>query len=59
MLADSIGISFGEEGVGGVILDPGGKIVKTFSWGLGHKTNNEAEWLALLQGLEMADQEII
>ena len=41
--------------MGGVIFDPGGKIVKTFTWGLGSKTNNEAEWLALLHGLEMID----
>ena len=43
-------------GVGGVILDPRGETVKTFAWGLGHTTNNEAEWLALLQGLEMLDK---
>ena len=24
-----------------------------FSWGLGSRTNNEAEWLALLQGLQL------
>ena len=34
-------------------------MVKTFAWGLGHKTNNEAEWLALIQGLEMLDKRII
>ena len=38
-------------GAGGVILDPGGKIEHSFAWGLGIRTNNEAEWLALLQGL--------
>ena len=40
-------ILVGETGarVGGVILDPRGQKVKTFSWGLGHKTNNEAEWM--------------
>ena len=42
-----------EEGVEGVIFDPAGQIVKTFAWGLEHKTNNEAESLVLLQGLEM------
>ena len=52
-------IILGEAGAGGVILDPRGQTVKTFAWGLGHKTNNEGEWLALLQGLEMLDKRII
>ena len=34
-------------------MDPRGQTIKTFAWGLGNKTNNEAEWLALFQGLEM------
>ena len=41
--------------MGGVIFDPGGKIMKSFAWGLGIKKNNEAEWLALLHGLETID----
>ena len=40
-------------GAGGVLLDPGGNIEQSFAWGLGNRTNNEAEWLALLQGLQM------
>lgn len=36
-------------------MDPGGQTEKTLNWGLGHKTNNEAEWMALLQGLEILD----
>ena len=40
-------------GAGGILLDPGGHIEQTFAWGLGHRTNNEAEWLALLQGLQL------
>ena len=40
-------------GVGGILLDPRGQIEQTFAWGLGHRTNNEAEWLALLQGMEI------
>ena len=40
-------------GAGGVLLDPGGKIEHSFAWGLGNRTNNEAEWLALLQGLHI------
>ena len=39
-------------GVGEILLDPRGHVEQTFSWGLGHRTNNEAEWLALLQGLQ-------
>ena len=38
-------------GAGGIFLDPGGKIEQTFAWGIGCRTNNEAEWMALLQGL--------
>ena len=41
------------EGAGGILLDPGGQIELNFAWGLGNRTNNEAEWLALLQGLQL------
>ena len=37
----------------GILLDPGGQIEQTFAWGLGYRTNNEAEWLALLQGMKI------
>ena len=40
-------------GAGGILLDPGGQTEQTFAWGLGHRTNNEAEWMALLQGMEI------
>ena len=40
-------------GAGGILLDHGGHIEQTFAWGLGNRTNNEAEWLALLQGLQL------
>ena len=43
-----------EVGVGGIIFDPGGNIVSSYAWGLGYKTNNEVEWLALFFGLELA-----
>ena len=43
----------GVAGAGGILLDPGGQMVETFAWGLGVRTNNEAEWLALLQGLQI------
>ena len=39
-------------GAGGILLDPRGHVEQTFTWGLGHRTNNEAEWLALLQGMQ-------
>ena len=40
-------------GAGGILLDPGGHTKQSFAWGLGNRTNNEAEWLALLQGLQL------
>ena len=43
-------------GAGGILLDPGGQIEQTFAWGLGTRTNNEAEWLALLQGLQLLQE---
>ena len=39
--------------VGGILLDPGGQTEQTFARGLGHRTNNEAQWMALLQGMEI------
>jgi ribonuclease HI len=44
----------GQAGGGGVILDPSGKIHKEYAWGLGHASNNHAEFLALWQGLNQA-----
>ena len=44
---------------GGVIIDPRGHMVKNFASRLGHKTNNEVEWMALLQGLEIIDRRYI
>ena len=29
-----------------------GHVEQTFAWGFGHRTNNEAKWLALLQVLQ-------
>ena len=34
-------------------MDPEGKIEQTYAWGIGCRTNNEAEWIALLQGLRI------
>ena len=39
--------------MGGILLDPKGQIEQIFSWGLVHRTKNEAEWLDLLQGMEI------
>ena len=36
---------------GGILLDPEGKTEQNFVWGIGCRTNNEAECMALLQGL--------
>ena len=38
--------------VWGVIFDPRGNNILSFAWGLGNKTNNQAEWVALMQGIE-------
>ena len=40
-------------GAGGILLDPEGYVEQTFGWGLGNRTNNEAEWLTLIQGLHL------
>ena len=44
----------GPAGSGGVLLDYSGKIVINFSWGLGQRTNNTTEILAIWQGLKQA-----
>ena len=41
----------GVAGAGGILLDPEGKTEQTFAQGIGCRTKNEAEWIALLQGL--------
>ena len=40
-------------GAGGILLDPREQVEQTFAWGLGYRTNNEVEWLALLQGMKI------
>ena len=42
----------GEAGAVGIIVDTGGNIVKSFSSGLGTKSNNEAKLLSLYHGFE-------
>ena len=46
----------GEESAGGIIYNPRGNIVSTYAWGLGHRKNHEAEWLAILFGLDLVRQ---
>jgi ribonuclease HI len=41
----------GRAGGGGILLDPNGATILSFAWGLGFATNNQAEYLALWQGL--------
>jgi ribonuclease HI len=44
----------GPAGIGAVIEDERGRILKEISQFVGHKTNNQAEYMALIQGLEAA-----
>ena len=44
----------GLEGAGGVIFDSKGNKQKEYAWGIGRATNNGAEWLALIKGLELS-----
>ena len=43
-----------QAGGGGIILDPSGKLHLSYAWGLGHASNNQAEFFALWQGLNQA-----
>lgn len=44
----------GEVRAGGVILHPDEEVKMQFAWGLGNWTDNQANFLALWQGLEIA-----
>jgi len=44
----------GEAGAGGVLTDANGSTKLSYAWGLGHASNNQAEFLALWQGLNQA-----
>ena len=43
----------GEVGVVGFVFDPRGKKVTFFAWGLGKRTNNQDEWVVLMQGIKL------
>ena len=42
--------------MGSYLIPEGVYIVSTYAWGLGRKNSNEAEWLVLLFGLDLAKQ---
>jgi ribonuclease HI/exonuclease III len=44
----------GEAGGGGILLEPNGSTKLTYAWGLGYASNNQAEFLALWQGINQA-----
>ena len=41
----------------GVYFNSEGINMKEYAWGINKKTNNGAEWLGLLKGLELARKE--
>ena len=43
--------NLGRAGGGGVIMDPGGKIMTEYSWNIGYDSNNMAEAYGLWKGL--------
>ena len=43
----------GRSSVGGIILDPSGQKITSYSWGLGTCTNNYAEACGLWQGIQI------
>ena len=44
----------GKVGAGGLIFYPGKKVETSFSWGVGHLSNNQAELYALLKSFQLA-----
>ena len=44
----------GKVGTGGLIFYPGGKLETSFSWEVGHLTNNQVELFALLKACQLA-----
>ena len=46
--------NLGMAGAGGVYFNSEGIKLKEYAWGINRKTNNGAEWLALIKGLELA-----
>ena len=46
----------GKAGAGGLIFYLGGKLETSFSWGVGHITNNQAKLFALLKACQLAQE---
>jgi ribonuclease HI len=46
----------GTAGAGGIIYSSEGKILETFCWGLGQRTNNQAEILSLIKVCQIAKE---
>lgn len=44
----------GPAGIGAVLFDPDGNVIGELARGIGNTTNNVAEYMALVEGLEMA-----
>lgn len=43
-------------GAGAVLLDSEGNKLTDYAWGIGRQTNNDAEWLALIKGIDIAKE---
>ena len=46
--------NLGMVGAGGVYFNSDGFKLKEYAWGINGKTNNGAEWLALIKGMDLA-----
>ena len=49
--------NLGKFGTGGLIFYLGGKLETSFNWGVGHLTNNQAKFFALLKACQLATKE--
>ena len=49
----------GEVGTSGITFYPRENIIDSLAWGLGNKTNNEAEWLVLMLDIELITRKCI
>jgi len=46
-------------GGGGILINPKGTIEASYSWGLGRRSNNQAEIYGILQGLIIAKDRVV
>ena len=59
LIANIDGASFGNpgsSGIGVVIRDSEGKVLKEYCENIGHGTNNRAEYMALLKSIDLAEE---